>query len=120
MEKAKEPLLSARPSGLPHFRRLPLGGLLMSLLTLSVGAAMLCLAFVIFSHGLPLSVWLPLVAVLINLVSSAMFSIYGQGLQQGDDPAELGRILYRPAFIVGVVGLAVAISAAVPFFVLTA
>ena len=120
MVKSKEALLPARLGILPVFRRLPLGGLVLWLLTFHAGAAMLCLAGVIFAHSLPLSVWPPLAALLLNLASSAMLTLSSQEAQRGGDPADLARGLYRPALVVGVLGLAVAVYAAVPFFVLTA
>lgn len=74
MVKSEGALLPARQDVLPVFQRLPLGGRLLWLLTRHVSAAMLCLAFVILAHGLPLSVWPPLVALLLNLSSSALLT----------------------------------------------
>ncbi|WP_216327904.1 hypothetical protein [Deinococcus aestuarii] len=120
MMQSKEPSLPARQSFLPVFRRLPRGGLLLWALTLHVGVAMLCLAFVIFAHGLPLSVWPSLVALLLNLASSAMLTIFSQEPHRDGEPAKEVRPLYRSAFLVGGLGLALAIYAAVPFFTLVA
>lgn len=47
----------------------------MWLLTFHIGVALLCFACVIFAHGLPLGVWLPLVALLLNLVGSVMLTL---------------------------------------------
>lgn len=120
MVKSEEVLLPTRLGVLPVFRRLALGGLVLGLLTFHVGAAMLVLAGVIFAHSLPLSVWPSLAALLLNLVSSAMLTSYSQEVHRGGDPTDLAQGLYRPALVVGVLGLAVAVDATVPFFVLTA
>ena len=68
MVKSEDSLLPARQGAFPMLGRLPRGDRLLWLLTLHVSAAMLCLAFVIFAHGLPLGVWPPLVALVLNVV----------------------------------------------------
>lgn len=120
MVKSKEVVLPARLGVLPVLRRLPRGGLVLGLFTFHVGAAMLCLAAVIFAHSLPLSVWPPLAALLLNLAASALLTLYSQEVHQGGDPADLARGLYRPALVVGALGLFLAVYAAMSFFVLTA
>jgi len=67
----RESVALCLPGVLPVFRRLPLGSLLLWVLTFPASAAMLCLAFVIFVHGLPLGVWPPLPALLLNVVGNA-------------------------------------------------
>lgn len=120
MVKSENSLLPAHLGVLPVFRRLPPAGLLLWLLTFHVGAAMWCLAFVTFAHSLPLSVWPPLAALVLNLASSALLTLSSQQMHRGGDPANLAGGLYRPALVVGALGLVLAIYAAMPFFVLTA
>lgn len=120
MVKSKEALLPARLGVLPVFRRLPRGGLVLGLLTFHVGAVMLVLVSVIVAYSLPLSVWPPLAALLLDRASSAMLTLYSQEAHRGGDPADLTRGLYRPAFVLGMLGLAVVVDAAMSFLVLTA
>lgn len=97
-------LLPARQGVLPVFRRLPLGGLLLWVLTAHASAAMLCLAFVTFAHGLPLGVWPSLAALVFNVVGNALLTLFNQKRHRGGDSTDLARLLYRPALVVGVLG----------------
>lgn len=119
----RRPSLIASLRGRPSFNQLPPAALRLSLLTFLVATVIMLLALVVgvfsvygfFSPPGPAPlILLPLgTALTLNLGCSLLFSLYSIGVGDGGEPAMLRQRFSTPAFVVGGVGLVVAVYAAV-------